>query len=173
MIGWVDVHYHDDGTARAACGVAYNWSDAEFEAEYVVVIDAVEPYQPGQFYRREMPCILAVLEKVQEAIHILVIDGFVVLGSTYRPGLGWHLAQATHNIAVIGLAKSPFADTPEELQVFRGGSSKPLFVSTHGISLDIAKNAVESMAGRFRLPSLVKRVDQLSKGIVLPKMSHQ
>lgn len=173
MIAFVDVHYRDNGSALAACGVAREWSDTSFQAEYTALVGQVEPYESGQFYRRELPCILEVLKIVSEPIHILIIDGFVVLGHTHRPGLGWHLAKAVDNVAVVGIAKKPFSNTPREFEILRGESSKPLFVSSYGISLDCAKSAVRSMDGPYRLPTLIKRVDQLSKSLDSTRLNNK
>ena len=49
---------------------------------------------PGEFYRRELPGLLAVLEKIEQPIDVMVIDGYVDLAPD-RPGLGRHLWSAT------------------------------------------------------------------------------
>ncbi len=40
----------------------------------------VEEYIAGQFYRRELPCIMAILRIIEEKIHTVIIDGYVDLG---------------------------------------------------------------------------------------------
>lgn len=59
--------YREEG-ARAACVVAQDWADETPIAEYTTFLDTVEPYVPGEFYRRELPCLQAVLAQVQ-AMH--------------------------------------------------------------------------------------------------------
>ena len=78
MIACVDVDYRDD-SAIAACVLFRDWADAVSTAEHVRRIDRVEPYQPGQFYKREMPCLLAVLAEVAEPLETVVVDGYVWL----------------------------------------------------------------------------------------------
>ena len=63
MIACVDVCYRED-SARAACVTFQEWEDAAPGSEHVLDIDKVEPYVPGQFYRRELPCVLAILDDV-------------------------------------------------------------------------------------------------------------
>lgn len=45
----------------------------------------IAPYQPGEFYRRELPCLLAVLACGPVA-EVIVVDGYVWLGPE-RAGL--------------------------------------------------------------------------------------
>ena len=64
MIACLDVDYRDAG-ATAACLLFQDWSDEQSIEEIVIPIDRVEPYEPGQFYRRELPCLRAVLAAVR------------------------------------------------------------------------------------------------------------
>ena len=107
------------------------WDDAVPLAEYTATFKGVEPYVPGQFFKRELPCLLAVLEKVREPIDQIVVDGFVSLGD--KPGLGFHLWEALdRKVAVIGVAKNHFRyATPVE--VVRGSSKRPLYVTAADI----------------------------------------
>ncbi len=57
MIGCVDVDYRDL-SAVAACVCFEHWTDGRPVLESAIEIRDVEPYAPGQFYRRELPCIL-------------------------------------------------------------------------------------------------------------------
>ena len=108
----VDVAYQDD-EAFAACLLFDQWTDASGAQSLVAHIAAVAPYEPGQFYRRELPCLLAALERSPWPLEMVVIDGYVWLGSEQRPGLGAHLYEALESeIPVIGVAKTAFIDTP-------------------------------------------------------------
>ena len=61
----------------------------------------------GEFYRRELPCLLAVLQNIPKP-DVIVIDGYVWLGSGHS-GLGAHLYDALNQTgAVVGVAKSRF-----------------------------------------------------------------
>jgi deoxyribonuclease V len=35
----------------------------------------VAPYRSGQFYHRELPCILAILKSLSELPQVIIIDG--------------------------------------------------------------------------------------------------
>ncbi len=104
-IAAVDVDYRD-GHAVAACVTFSAWGAAAPEQERTARVDGVAPYEPGAFYKRELPCLLAVLEGV--AADVVVVDGYVQLDGG-RPGLGAHLHAALAGPAVVGVAKSAFA----------------------------------------------------------------
>jgi hypothetical protein len=48
-------------------------------------------------------------------------------------------------------------------RLFRGGSSRPLFITAAGIAPDIAAGYLRKMAGAHRIPTLLKRVDRLCR----------
>jgi deoxyribonuclease V len=162
MLACVDVDYRDE-TAVAACVLFRAWTDSASVAELVRVIDRVEPYVPGQFYKRELPCVLAVLESVTEPLDAIIIDGYVWLRDDDTPGLGGHLYEALGKTTpVIGVAKSNFASAPARAML-RADSARPLFVTAAGIDIEEAVCRVQQMHGQFRLPTLLKRVDQLCR----------
>jgi deoxyribonuclease V len=157
----LDVDYRNGG-AQAACVSFQAWTDAIPSRETVCSVDSVPDYQPGEFYLRELPCLLAVLERLPTRPDLLVVDGYVWLGPE-RPGLGAHLFQAV-GLPVIGVAKTAFRC--EAAEVYRGESRKPLLVTSQGIEIEAAAKAIESMHGPFRLPTLLKRVDQLCRTVI-------
>jgi deoxyribonuclease V len=162
MIACVDVDYRDS-EAVAACVLFGEWTDAASAAEYVERITNVEEYQPGQFYRRELPCLLRVLANVTEPLETIVIDGYVWLGES-RPGLGEHLYEAlARSVPIIGVAKTHFHGSVSE-EVRRGASRRPLFVSAAGVDARTAAEHVRSMHGPHRIPTLLSKVDQLCRG---------
>jgi len=160
-IAALDVDYRDPGAVAA--GVWFRgWSAPEIETELVTRIEAVAEYQPGEFYRRELPCLLAVLER-GPAAEVIVVDGYVWLGPG-RPGLGAHLFEALgKRIAVIGVAKTRFAGATEAVPVYRGESRSPLYVTAAGAGVTEAAGWIARMAGPYRLPEILKRVDQLAR----------
>jgi deoxyribonuclease V len=163
MIACVDVAYHDD-EANAACVLFRQWSDEEGEREIVARISKVEEYLPGRFYRRELPCLLAVLGMVREPPETVIVDGYVWLGEN-APGLGALLYEALGGkAAVIGVAKSPFAGALHAVSVVRGGSRRPLYVTAAGMEVEGAARHIREMHGAHRIPTLLKRVDRLSRG---------
>jgi deoxyribonuclease V len=160
MLACVDADYRAEG-AVAACVLFRQWTDACPAGELVEHLSRVEPYQPGQFYRRELPCLLAVLAHVTEPLEAVVIDGYVWLADEGRPGLGAHLYEALGRaVPVIGVAKTHFAGVRVARPVVRGTSRKPLWVTAAGIDPDTAAAHVRAMHGPFRVPALLRRVDQ-------------
>ncbi len=106
MIACVDVDYRDAEAVVACVGIA-RWTDAAPSVESVVRLAAVAPYEPGAFYRRELPCILAVLATVRD-VELVVVDGYVWLARA-RPGLGARLHEALGaRVPVVGVAKTAF-----------------------------------------------------------------
>jgi deoxyribonuclease V len=67
MIAALDVRYDEDALSGQAAAVIFErWDDAAPLAEYTAIFDGVAPYVPGQFFKRELPCLLAVLGKIDE-----------------------------------------------------------------------------------------------------------
>lgn len=165
MIIAIDVYYQDEKAIVA--GVLFHFWDAPKAAEELVFemeIDRVGEYEPGQFYKRELPCILALLETLETLPEIIVIDGYVYLGSERTPGLGQRLYDAIEGRSiVIGVAKTRFQDTPASTEVYRGKSQNPLYVTAIGLSNPEAKRFIMDMQGENRIPTLLKRVDRLTK----------
>lgn len=168
MIACLDVHYHDPGATAA--GVWFSdWPDSTSSAEVVLPIAQVEPYQPGQFFRRELPCLLAVLRGGPPA-DIVIVDGYVWLEDEGHPGLGAHLFQALREkIPVIGVAKTKFAGAKPVQEIRRGESLNPLYITAAGIELSEAARHIARMHGPHRIPTLLRRVDQLCRDATLPR----
>jgi deoxyribonuclease V len=163
MIFAVDVNYKEDKALVA--GILFkDWEDCEPTSQLTVQIDQIAEYEPGQFYKRELPCILALFEQLESLPEYIVIDGYVYLGEERKAGLGKYLYDALEGkIAVIGVAKTRFKDTPSETELCRGSSQRPLYVTVEGIDLREAKSAIALMCGTDRMPVILKMVDRLSK----------
>jgi deoxyribonuclease V len=163
MIACVDVDYRDDH-ALAACVLLGGWADATPAEERTARIEEVAEYVPGQFYRRELPCLLAVLEPVRDRLSVVVVDGYVWLGDENTPGLGARLYAALgESVPVVGVAKTRFKDAAPVAEVTRGESANPLFVSAVGLPLEDAAAHVRALHGPYRLPTALKRVDTLCR----------
>ena len=67
-------------------------------------------------------------------------------------------------VPVIGVAKNPFKDVNVESELLRGNSLKPLYITSVGYPLSQAKKCISLMAGKNRIPSLLKKVDRLCRG---------
>ncbi|MBI5546081.1 MAG: endonuclease V [Deltaproteobacteria bacterium] len=168
IVACLDVHYRGRG-GRAACLLLAGWEARQSLEEQVALIPEVEPYVCGQLFRRELPCLLAVLAKVSTPPSAIVVDGYVWLGGHLGlPGLGAHLYCALgQQFPVVGVAKTRFG-TPREggaaVELLRGTSRRPLFVTAAGADPGQAASWIRSMHGPSRLPWALSRVDRLSRG---------
>jgi deoxyribonuclease V len=163
MILAVDVDYRD-GCAYVGGVTFENWSDNKEKDTFISFLDNVSDYQPGQFYRRELPCILRLIEEHKLKPEYIVIDGFVFLNGENKPGLGKYLYDALNSeAAIVGVAKNPFKETSVACEVYRGLSKNPLYVTSIGVALDDAKTFISTMHGKHRVPELLKRVDHVCR----------
>ena len=168
MILSTDVFY-SDGPAIAAGILHSDWTTDRVERVIVKRIDTVAPYEPGAFYKRELPCLQCVLEDVDYPLEAVVVDGFVALGPDQMPGLGRHLFDSIGRVTpVIGVAKTEFSGTPEECRLYRGRSRQPLYVTAAGMALVEAKVRIASMHGDYRIPTLLKMVDRVCRDGAAP-----
>jgi deoxyribonuclease V len=163
VLAATDVQYLPDGGARAALVLAAAASFSPVVSEKTVLVPEVAPYEPGAFYRRELPCLRAVLAGALADLELLIVDGYVDLDPSGRAGLGAH-AHAEFGVPVIGVAKTRFAAATHAISVLRGQSANPLQVTAAGLPLADAADLVRSMAGKYRLPDALRRVDQLARG---------
>ncbi len=163
LLAAVDAQYSNDRTA-VACVTFHDWADPIAAAEYFSALPAAEAYAPGEFFRRELPCILSALRLLPELPALVLIDGYVWLDGEGRRGLGAHLFDALGGkVAVVGVAKRSFHGAKHAAPVLRGESERPLLVTAEGIPLAAAVAGVQSMHGPFRIPTLLKRVDRLCR----------
>ncbi|AGC48918.1 hypothetical protein MYSTI_07646 [Myxococcus stipitatus DSM 14675] len=162
MLACLDVDYRSEVTV-AACVVFRDWTDAAEAAHHVERGPPAESYEPGQFYRRELPHLLKVLARVPETLEAIVVDGYVWLGEE-KPGLGAHLYEALGRaVPVIGVAKTAFHSSNNAVPVLRGQSQRPLFVTAVGLSPTAAAAHIQRMHGDARRPTLLGRVDRLCR----------
>lgn len=163
MIAILDVAY-EGAEANAASVVASEWEDSEPVRECSARISNIAEYVPGEFFKRELPCLKEVLGCLPDPPDIIVVDGFVTLDAQGTQGLGAHLFTALgSSTPVIGVAKTGFAKATHAIEIKRGESERPLFITAMGIEPQHAARCIQSMHGEFRIPALLKRVDQLSR----------
>jgi deoxyribonuclease V len=157
----LDVDYREDRVVTACVGfVAWPDAAASFEKTQLSMYPPAE-YEPGSFYKRELPYLLAILEGL--APDIVVVDGFVTLDSGTK-GLGAHLRDALDAAPiVVGVAKRPWRGGTAGVPIERGDSKAPLFITASGMDVDAAANHVASMHGPHRTPTLLKCVDRLAR----------
>jgi len=165
MILAFDTYYYD-GKAKTVCLEFTEWNQSENFKIHTEIIENIEEYIPGEFYKRELPCIISLLNKIDlNNIEAIVVDGFVYLDDEKKHGLGGRLYEKLDSkIPIIGIAKTNFAAIEKHKRaLLRGDSKKPLYITAIGIELDDAFEKVASMAGEFRFPTLLKELDRLTK----------
>ena len=166
MILAFDTYYFED-KAKTVCLVFENWTNSTHTTTYEDLLTGIEEYQSGEFYKRELPCILQLLRQHHLQPEVIVIDGYVYLDGVAKPGLGKHLYDALDGKStIIGVAKNPFHGITQQSQLLRGKSSKPLYITSTG-AVEHAKSGVAQMQGPDRLPLLLKRVDRLCRDAIL------
>ncbi len=158
-----DAHYTETNT-RLVAAIFDDWTDAEAREIRTWQGGPAAPYQPGEFYKRELPLILTALKDFDlSAIKTIIIDGYVYLNDRGRLGLGGHLYhELGDDIPVVGVAKSYFRDT-NALPVLRGKSRKPLYITAMGILPEDAAAFLKVMAGGYRMPDVLAAVDRATK----------
>ena len=163
MILAVDVHYLEDRAIVA--GVAFeDWPDEAPQVEWVSLMEGVADYEPGQLFKRELPGLVKLITDYGLKPACLIVDGYVFLDGHSQAGLGKHLYDALKGeVPVIGVAKKPFSDIAARYELYRGASSKPLYVTAVGLKLEQAKESIRRRHGPHRLPTLLKRVDQVGR----------
>ena len=164
----VDVHYPASGGALAALVLAGDRTFSQVLAEKTTFVAQVAGYVPGQFFRRELPPIRAVLAEVT-GIELLVIDGYVDLAPDGRPGLGARVHEEL-GVPVVGVAKTFFTTATHAIPVVRGQSARPL-TSRHGLPAAEAAELILRMSGKFRLPDALRQVDALARGRKAPVLA--
>jgi len=163
MILAVDVDYKEEDKAVASGVLFDSWEDGLPTKTLSVSVNNVLPYESGQFYKRELPCILALLEKIEEKLDCIVVDGYVNLGKGKR-GLGAYLFDALEGkTPIIGVAKNAFKDIEKDTFLYRGESKKPLYITSISMAIEDAKKAIECMHGKYRFPTLLKEVDRMCR----------
>lgn len=164
MIAALDIHYKET-YAKAVC-VVFDWADETPSQTYTAIIKDVQPYVSGEFYKRELPCILKVLEQVPlHSLEAIIVDGHVFVDNDKKYGLGGYLWEALdEKIPVIGIAKKSFIHTEKvATPVKRGTSDNPLYISCIGIEKEMVLEKTQLLHGPHRMPTILKLVDSISR----------
>jgi deoxyribonuclease V len=165
MILALDVHYKETGTAKAV-GAVFDWYDSNPKEIITEYLDTVNEYEPGKFYKRELPCLLEVIERVNlTGLEAIIIDGYVFIDNDLQFGLGGILWEKLEKqIPIIGIAKTSFFKNKETvIEVLRGQSHKPLYVSAIDYPISKAVENISGMHGDYRIPTILSSLDQITK----------
>ncbi|MEV4870698.1 endonuclease V [Streptomyces syringium] len=177
----VDVAYDDERDVVAAAAVALDAETLDVVEEATAVGRVAFPYVPGLLAFREIPTVLAALDRLTVTPGLVVCDGYG-LAHPRRFGLAAHLGVLT-GLPTIGVAKNPFTFTYAPPGPRRGDTSalldgdeevgralrtqdgvKPVFVSVgHRVSLDHACAHALRLTPAFRLPETTRAADSLCR----------
>ncbi|KUL48379.1 endonuclease V [Streptomyces sp. NRRL F-4489] len=184
-VAGVDVAYDDERDVVAAAAVALDARTLAVVDEATAVGPVSFPYVPGLLAFREIPTVLAALDRLARTPGLVVCDGYG-LAHPRRFGLASHLGVLT-GLPTIGVAKNPFAFRYEAPGPERGATSplvddtpagpeevgralrtqrgvKPVFVSVgHRVDLDRACAHTLHLAAAYRLPETTRAADALCR----------
>jgi deoxyribonuclease V len=163
-IACLDVAYRSTAAA-VACVLISSWDAKGANRTQVRRFDSpAEKYEPGAFYKRELPLLLSIISQLHVEIEVIVIDGYVWLDANSQLGLGGHLFSSLgRRIPVIGIAKTRYRDDTWSIPVLRGESQRPLFVTSAGIEPTKAAECVRRMHGDYRIPTILNLVDRAAR----------
>ncbi len=179
-VAGVDVAYGRGNPLRAAA-VVLAFDSLKTLGAAAVTMEARFPYVPGYLSFREIPAVLAVLDRLAVRPDILLCDGQGI-AHPRRFGLASHLGVVT-GLPTIGVAKSRLVGEHGEPGGARGDWAplmdqgeiigavlrtrvgvKPVYVSIgHRVGLKTAIRFVLACTTRFRLPETTRAADRLSK----------
>lgn len=165
MIYAFDTYYCND-VANTICIAFENWNSEKENNIFIEKTAITSDYESGAFYKRELPCIMSLLKKIQlKDGDMIIVDGYVTLDDHGKIGLGGYLFEALEQkYPVIGIAKNGFsAPDSRRRHIYRGESKTPLFLTTMGIDVDELVPKIKQMYGSYRIPALLKKLDQLTR----------
>lgn len=165
MIVAIDTFYYEN-KAKTIAITFDNWDSSNYTKYYSEELNISSEYIPGEFYKRELPCILSILKNIDiEIIDGIIIDGYVYLDDFNKYGLGGYLYESLNRkIPIIGVAKTNFASNNiNKVELLRGKSKNPLFITSIGVDIDTSKKNISKMHGEYRIPTLLKELDNLTK----------
>jgi len=176
-VAGVDVAYAPDDARLVAAAAVLDADTLEVLEIAVAEAAVVFPYVPGLFSFREMPAVIAALERLRTRPQLIVCDGHGV-AHPRRFGLASHLGVVL-DVPTIGCAKSRLVGTHDDPPPERGGSApltdggetvgavlrtqhsvRPVYVSTgHRVGLETACRWVLRLSPRYRLPETTRAAD--------------
>ncbi|RME75911.1 MAG: endonuclease V [Planctomycetota bacterium] len=179
-VAGLDVAYSRRTHTLYAAAVVWRIAEARVLEVRHAIVPCRFPYIPGLFSFREIPALVAVLERLASRPDALVCDGHGI-AHPRRFGLAAHLG-LLFDVPCVGVAKKrlwgielalgpergevaplldPHTAAPVGALVRTRSGVKPVFVSPgHRFDFDAAVELVLRCAGRFRLPEPTRRAHQ-------------
>jgi deoxyribonuclease V len=181
-VAGVDVGFEDQGRTTRAAVAVLDFPGLQPVAQAISRSPTRFPYVPGYLSFRELPAVLAALEKLAAMPDLILCDG-QGLAHPRRFGLACHLGVLT-DIPCIGVAKSRLVGTHDEPPPGKGqwvplrdkdetigavlrtrSRVSPVYVSTgHRVSLATAIDYTLRCTTRYRLPETTRHAHRLASG---------
>ena len=181
-VAGVDVGFEAGGAVTRAAVAVLRYPELEVLETVIARRPTTFPYIPGLLSFRELPAVLAALERLREPPDLLLCDGQGV-AHPRRLGIASHLGLLV-DIPSVGVAKTRLygnhGDVPDQRGAWaplrvddeiigavlrtRAGV-KPLYVSSgHRIGLETATAYVMGCCTRYRLPETTRHAHRLASG---------
>lgn len=180
FVAGVDVGFEDGGRVTRAAVCVLSWPDLTPLEDSLARQPTCLPYVPGLLSFREIPAVLAALERLRHMPDLLLCDGHGI-AHPRRLGIAAHLGLYT-GMPAIGVAKSRLVGRHDEPGPNKGDWTplvhdgehigavlrtrervKPVFVSGgHRVGLDSALKFTLGATTRYRLPETTRRADKLA-----------
>ncbi len=181
-VAGVDVGFEAGGKITRAAVAVLRYPDLNLSGRCIARLPTSFPYVPGLLSFREIPAVLAALEKLERQPDLLLCDG-QGYAHPRRLGIACHLGLLT-GLPAVGVAKTRLIGRHAEVPNRRGGWTplmdgeerigavlrtragvKPLFISLgHRISLETAIHYVMTCTTRYRLPETTRWAHRLASG---------
>lgn len=182
MIAGVDVGFEDQGRVTRAAVAVLAFPSLDRVTMSIVRQPTRLPYIPGLLSFREVPAVMAALQRLQQPPDMLFCDG-QGYAHPRRFGIACHLGLLT-DIPSIGIGKRRLVGSHQDVGTQRGDQQylyhqqeiigvvlrnrtgvKPIFVSSgHRVSLASAVQWVEAATTRYRLPEPIRQAHRLASG---------
>jgi deoxyribonuclease V len=184
-VAGVDVGFLHHGDVTRAAVAVLSFPKLEMTQAQLAELPTTFPYVPGLLSFREIPAVLAALEKCSPLPDLILCDG-QGLAHPRRFGIACHLGVLTQ-IPTIGVAKSRLIGEHDPVPNRKGATVKlwhkgecigvvlrtrenvkPVYVSVgHRVSLDSATEWVMRCVTKYRLPETTRQAHRLASAKVL------
>jgi deoxyribonuclease V len=190
-VAGTDVGFERGGGIARAAAVVLSFPELELVDYAIARVPARFPYVPGLLSFREMPALLAALERLRVRPDLVLCDGQGI-AHPRRFGIASHLGVFC-GVPSIGVAKSrligahgqplqrrgawvPLSDRGETIgAVLRTKpNTRPVYVSIgHRVSLPVAVRYVMACTTKFRLPETTRWAHRLASGAASPEIERR
>lgn len=189
--------YYLNGICYVVGGIFNKWKDEHVSKFIYADVKVESEYIPGEFYKRELPGIMKLLEQIDlKEFDNIILDGYVYLEEggyydketrkyipvTIKKGLGEHLKAAIYKTYphtlygmpnIVGVAKNLYGNNEKAYGCcYRGESKKPLYITSLNRHNDLIfpksiQKMVKQMSGEYRMPTILKEVDLETRKIAV------